>query len=273
MKIQLSVVVASLGLLVGVALAADGPQPYIDRAQWFQVAVPEGWAAAKGQGQGPVLTVRSEAAPAVQLTLEIRRLAQLPALITREALLEQARAILKAVALGRTPATVTELTSRPMAGLIADYPDAEPWQRVTILLDPPRQRAFVWTAAAPPPSSPSTTPRLTRSSPVWCRPCRKADQGTPAGHFTQPRSSVAVSPEDVLHFNPEGCAMTVRVLLERSSEGGYTVSVPALPGCISEGQTRAEALRNIKEAIHLYLEPVEDELVRTGHRQLAEVTL
>ncbi len=67
--------------------------------------------------------------------------------------------------------------------------------------------------------------------------------------------------------------MTLRVVLERSSEGGYTVYVPSLPGCVSEGHTRVEALRNIKEAIHLYLEPVEDELVRAGHRQLAEVTL
>jgi len=63
------------------------------------------------------------------------------------------------------------------------------------------------------------------------------------------------------------------VVLERSPEGGYTVYVPSLPGCISEGQTKAEALRNIKEAIQLYLEPVEDELVRTGRRQLVEVTL
>jgi predicted RNase H-like HicB family nuclease len=37
--------------------------------------------------------------------------------------------------------------------------------------------------------------------------------------------------------------------------------VPALPGCISEGETIEEALRNIREAIELYLEPVEDDLV------------
>ena len=67
--------------------------------------------------------------------------------------------------------------------------------------------------------------------------------------------------------------MRLRVMLERSPEGGYTVSVPSLPGCVSEGQTKAEALRNIKEAVQLYLEPVEDELVRSSTRQLAEVTL
>jgi len=67
--------------------------------------------------------------------------------------------------------------------------------------------------------------------------------------------------------------MRLHVVLERSPEGGYTIYVPSLPGCISEGATKAEALRNIKEAIQLYLEPVEDELIRTGSRQLAEITL
>jgi len=53
--------------------------------------------------------------------------------------------------------------------------------------------------------------------------------------------------------------MKLRVILEPSDEGGYTVTVPALPGCISEGDTKDEALRNIREAIQLYLEPVEDD--------------
>ncbi len=53
--------------------------------------------------------------------------------------------------------------------------------------------------------------------------------------------------------------MKIRVRLEPSEEGGYTVLAPALPGCISEGETREQALENIKEAIQLYLEPVEDD--------------
>ena len=55
--------------------------------------------------------------------------------------------------------------------------------------------------------------------------------------------------------------MRVKVVLEASDEGGYTVYVPSLPGCISEGETVEEALKNIQEAIELYLEPVEDDLV------------
>ncbi|MBI5417787.1 type II toxin-antitoxin system HicB family antitoxin [Candidatus Poribacteria bacterium] len=54
--------------------------------------------------------------------------------------------------------------------------------------------------------------------------------------------------------------MNLKIILEPSDEGGYTAIVPALPGCISEGNTREEALKNIREAIGLYLEPVEDDL-------------
>ena len=53
--------------------------------------------------------------------------------------------------------------------------------------------------------------------------------------------------------------MNLDIILEPSEEGGFTVTVPALPGCISEGDTREEALNNIREAIELYLEPVFDD--------------
>lgn len=49
--------------------------------------------------------------------------------------------------------------------------------------------------------------------------------------------------------------MRYKIILERS-EGGYSVSVPGLPGCDSQGETEEEALRNIAEAISEYLEVV-----------------
>ncbi|MEH1936249.1 MAG: type II toxin-antitoxin system HicB family antitoxin [Nostoc sp.] len=58
--------------------------------------------------------------------------------------------------------------------------------------------------------------------------------------------------------------MKIKVLLEPSDEGGYTVYVPSLPGCISEGETIEEALENIQEAIEVYLEPLENELITEG---------
>ncbi len=54
--------------------------------------------------------------------------------------------------------------------------------------------------------------------------------------------------------------MKLRVILEQSEEGGYTAIAPALPGCISEGDTKENALSNIEGAIKLYLDPVEDDL-------------
>ena len=47
-------------------------------------------------------------------------------------------------------------------------------------------------------------------------------------------------------------------LLERNELGGYTVSVPSLPGCITEGDTLDEAIANVKEAIAGYLETLRD---------------
>ena len=67
--------------------------------------------------------------------------------------------------------------------------------------------------------------------------------------------------------------MKFRVLLEPSDEGGYTVYVPTLPGCVSEGDTVDEAMRNIQEAIELYLEPVEDDFVADEHTLVRELAL
>jgi len=51
--------------------------------------------------------------------------------------------------------------------------------------------------------------------------------------------------------------MKYRVLLEQDEDGVYVAEVPALPGCISQGTTREEAVKNIKEAILAYLESLE----------------
>ena len=53
--------------------------------------------------------------------------------------------------------------------------------------------------------------------------------------------------------------MNYPVLLEENEDGGYTVTCPALPGCISEGDTVEDALANIREAIALYLRAIQKE--------------
>lgn len=51
--------------------------------------------------------------------------------------------------------------------------------------------------------------------------------------------------------------MKYRVTIEQDEDNIFVAEVPALPGCISQGNTRAEAIENIKEAIELYLESLE----------------
>ena len=48
-------------------------------------------------------------------------------------------------------------------------------------------------------------------------------------------------------------------MFQKESEGGYSVWVPSLPGCASQGETFEEALENIKEAMTLYLEDESEE--------------
>jgi predicted RNase H-like HicB family nuclease len=52
--------------------------------------------------------------------------------------------------------------------------------------------------------------------------------------------------------------MRYTVVLEQEDDGGFSASVPALPGCHSQGDTRADAMANIREAIELYVEALRD---------------
>jgi predicted RNase H-like HicB family nuclease len=48
--------------------------------------------------------------------------------------------------------------------------------------------------------------------------------------------------------------MSYTVVLEREADGGFVASVPVLPGCVTQGDSREEVLSNIREAIELYIE-------------------
>lgn len=69
--------------------------------------------------------------------------------------------------------------------------------------------------------------------------------------------------------------MKYRVLIEQDEDGIFVAEVPSLPGCVSQGVTRREALSNVQEAIALYLEslsahdepippPIEEEVVEVA---------
>ncbi|HEX4122181.1 MAG TPA: type II toxin-antitoxin system HicB family antitoxin [Verrucomicrobiae bacterium] len=61
---------------------------------------------------------------------------------------------------------------------------------------------------------------------------------------------------------------TYKVLLIKSDEG-FAISCPALPGCWSQGKTREEALTNIREAVQLWLEVAEEEVLSPVKRRAA----
>lgn len=51
--------------------------------------------------------------------------------------------------------------------------------------------------------------------------------------------------------------MQYRIFIEQDEDGMFIAEVPALPGCISQGKTRNDALNNIREAIQAYLESLQ----------------
>lgn len=67
--------------------------------------------------------------------------------------------------------------------------------------------------------------------------------------------------------------MRLKVVLERSEDGGFSAYVQALPGCVSEGETEEETLANIREAIELYLEPTDDESQLPADARVVELTM
>ncbi|HNQ77434.1 MAG TPA: type II toxin-antitoxin system HicB family antitoxin [Acidobacteriota bacterium] len=67
--------------------------------------------------------------------------------------------------------------------------------------------------------------------------------------------------------------MIIKVILEPSEEGGFTAIAPSLPGCISEGDTKEDALKNVREAIELYLEPVEDDQTFSPNSEIVDLAV
>ena len=68
--------------------------------------------------------------------------------------------------------------------------------------------------------------------------------------------------------------MKFRVLIEQDEEGIHVAQVPALPGCISQGKTRSEAVKNIEEAIAAYLESLaahDEPIPPSVHEEMVEV--
>ena len=67
--------------------------------------------------------------------------------------------------------------------------------------------------------------------------------------------------------------MKLKVLITPEPVGGYSASVPALPGCYSQGDTRQDALDNIREAAELWLEVTSDTAVTQARSASATAEL
>jgi len=77
----------------------------------------------------------------------------------------------------------------------------------------------------------------------------------------------------VVLYSQRRTIMKIQIILEPSDEGGYTAYIPSLPGCISEGNTREDTLLNIREAIDLYLAPVDDDRSFAPNAELVELAV
>ena len=66
--------------------------------------------------------------------------------------------------------------------------------------------------------------------------------------------------------------MKLQVVIEQDETGYYVAEVPALPGCVSQGQTMTEAKANIKEAIKGWL-TVMNEKTKRRQAQIVEITV
>ena len=66
-----------------------------------------------------------------------------------------------------------------------------------------------------------------------------------------------------------------QVILERGGDGWYIAEVPTLPGCHTQGRTKKEALKNITEAIELYLEVMKEQKAKakTGSISIEKVSV
>ena len=67
--------------------------------------------------------------------------------------------------------------------------------------------------------------------------------------------------------------MNIKAIVHRAEEGGYWAEVPALPGCVSQGESLEEIRSNIREAVELWLEATDDQVVTGAKDQMLELAV
>lgn len=67
--------------------------------------------------------------------------------------------------------------------------------------------------------------------------------------------------------------MKLRVIVHKAEEGGFWAEAPALPGCVSQGESLEAIRQNIQEAIELWLEAGNDQVGPVGQEQIMELVV
>jgi predicted RNase H-like HicB family nuclease len=67
--------------------------------------------------------------------------------------------------------------------------------------------------------------------------------------------------------------MNIRAVIHKAEEGGFWAEVPALPGCVTQGETVEELRANLKEAVELWLEAGSPETPESGEDQILELVV
>lgn len=76
---------------------------------------------------------------------------------------------------------------------------------------------------------------------------------------------------NLVAINPRGHDMRLKVEIHADADGGFWATVPALPGCVTEGDTREELMANLRDAIEGWLEAAAGDNVPEKGAELAEV--
>ncbi len=67
--------------------------------------------------------------------------------------------------------------------------------------------------------------------------------------------------------------MTLKAIIHKAEEGGFWAEVPALPGCLTQGETLAEVETNLREAIDLWLSVGDERTAPSADDQVLEMTV
>jgi predicted RNase H-like HicB family nuclease len=67
--------------------------------------------------------------------------------------------------------------------------------------------------------------------------------------------------------------VNLKIVIEQGEDGYFVAHCPSLKSCWSQGKTREEAIKNVREAIDLYLEPSPSELIANKKREVVELTI